>query len=430
MQGADAVRWYFYSNSAPWLPNRFHAEAVSESARKFMGTLWNTYAFYVLYAEIDKFDPTKYTVNDTLCVMDAWILSRLNTTVKSVTDYLNEYKIYEATKDLTAFTDELSNWYVRRCRERFWASDMNEDKVSAYMTLYTVLETFCRLITPFVPFVSESIYSNIVCSVDKTAPASIHLTEYPVCDDARVNTALEDAMNNVLRVVVQGRACRNASNIKNRQPLGKLYVAGVKSLDEGYIDIIKAELNVKEVSLGAAAEEYIKYEIKPQLRTVGPKYGKLLGGIKAHLSSVDGGKIVNAVKSGVYAFDVNGNTVELTEDDILIELTQKEGYAVQADGDLAVILDTELTDALVEEGFVREIISKIQTMRKEAGFEVTDHIALTVAGGNKVSDIAAKYKDTICSEVLANRMDIADADGFTKTWDINGFEITMGVKLA
>ncbi len=429
VQGADAVRWYFYSNSSPWLPNRFHGEAVTESGRKFMGTLWNTYAFYILYAEIDGFDPTKHELSSDPCVMDRWILSRLNTTIKEVTTNLNEYRIYEATKVLISFVDELSNWYVRRCRERFWASDMTVDKADAYMTLFTVLETFCRLITPFTPFVAESIYQNIVCSVDKTAPVSINLTQYPVCDDAKVDAELEKGMDNVLRIVVLGRACRNASNIKNRQPLGRLYVAGVAELDARYTDIIKAELNVKEVTLGAAAQEYIKYEIKPQLRTVGPKYGKLLGGIKAHLSSADGAKIVADVKDGgTYKFEVNGESVELTEADVLVELSQKEGYAVQSDVDVAVIIDTELTEELIEEGFVREVTSKIQTMRKEAGFEVTDHIALWVEPGNKVADIVSKHSDEICAEVLADKFEVGSAQGFTKEWDINGTSVTLGTK--
>ncbi len=428
-QGADAVRWYFYSNSAPWLPNRFHGDAVSEAQRKFIGTLWNTYAFYVLYADIDGFDPTKHTLSKDLGIMDKWVLSRLNSTVKAVTEHLDTYHITEATKELSRFTDELSNWYVRRCRDRYWGSEMTQDKIDAYMTLYTVLETFCRLSAPFIPFMTETIYQNIVRSVDENAPESIHLTSYPVADEAMIDEKLEADMGNVLEIVVLGRACRNEANIKNRQPIGKLFVAGVADLPENLAEVIKGELNVKEVGMGAAAEEYITYNVKPQLKTLGPKYGKLLGAIRNHLMNADGSAIVAAVENGgVYSFDANGATIELTEADLLIEPKQKEGYAVQTSGGHAVIIDTELTPELIEEGKLREIVSKVQTMRKEAGFEVVDHIKLYIANGAEVEAIAAKFADTITSEVLADELIIGSIAGYRKNWDINGDKADFAVE--
>ena len=429
-QGADAVRWYFYSNSAPWLPNRFHGDAVSESQRKFIGTLWNTYAFYVLYADIDKFDPTKYELNkDGLCVMDKWILSRLNTTIKSVTNYLDNYLITEATRELSRFVDELSNWYVRRCRDRFWGAEMTQDKIDAYMTLYTVLETFIRVAAPFTPFMAEMIYQNIVRTVDENAPLSVHLTDFPKADESLMDAELEKNMDAVLNIVVLGRACRNAANIKNRQPLGKLFVSGVEALPATFAEVVCGELNVKEVDLGAAAEEYITYNVKPQLRTLGPKYGKQLGGIRAHLGSANGTEIVNAVRTaGVYSFDVNGTLVELTEDDMLIEPMQKEGYAVETGNGLAVIIDTALTPELIEEGRVREIVSKIQTMRKEAGFEVTDHIRLTMDGTEVIKALTEKYGKEFAADVLADELTFGAAAGYTKEWDINGEKATIGVE--
>ena len=428
-QGADAVRWYFYSASAPWLPNRFHGDAVSESQRKFMGTLWNTYAFYVLYADIDNFDPTQHKLSDDLCVMDKWVLSRLNSTIKAVTENMDNYRITEATRELTRFVDELSNWYVRRCRERYWGSEMDKDKADAYMTLYTVLETFSRVIAPFTPFMAENIYQNIVRTVDADAPLSIHLTDYPKANESMIDSELEKNMDAVMQIVVLGRACRNEANIKNRQPLGKLYVAGLAELPESYAEVVKGELNVKEVDPGAAAEEYITYNVKPQLKTVGPKYGKLLGGIRAHLSSADGSGIVAAVKNGgVYSFDVNGSTIELSEADLLIEPVEREGYAVQADGGLAVIIDTALTPELIDEGRVREIISKVQTMRKEAGFEVTDHIRLTIDGTDVIRALAEKYKAEIAPDVLADELIVTAPAGYTKEWDINGEQAVLGVE--
>lgn len=429
-QGADAVRWYFYSNSSPWLPNRFSDEAVSEYQRKFMGTLWNTYAFYVLYAEIDQFDPTKYELRrEGLPVMDRWILSRLNSTVKSVRSYLDRYLITEATRELSRFVDELSNWYIRRGRERYWGGGMEQDKIDAYMTLYTVLETFARTIAPFTPFIAESIYQNIVRSVDKNAPVSIHLTSYPVADESRIDEEMEADMDYVLRIVVLGRACRNAAAIKNRQPIGCLYVGGLNELPDSYADIVKGELNVKEVKLGAAASEYITYNVKPQMRTLGPKYGKLLGKIKKHLAEGDGMKMVEAVKDGgLYTFELDGTTIELAESDMLIEPVQKEGYAVESDGELAVIIDTELTPELIVEGYVREAVSKIQTMRKEAGFEVTDHISLTIDAEPELKSALEPYGAQIAREVLADRISFEAAAGYSKDWDINGKKAKMGVE--
>ena len=428
-QGADAVRWYFYSTSAPWLPNRFHGDAVSESQRKFMGTLWNTYAFYVLYADIDDFDPTAHKLSDDLNVMDKWVLSRLNSTIKAVTENMDNYRITESTRELTKFVDELSNWYVRRCRDRYWGSEMDKDKVDAYMTLYTVLETFTRVIAPFTPFMAESIYQNIVRTVDKNAPESIHFTDYPKADEALIDKELEKNMDAVMNIVVLGRACRNEANIKNRQPLGKLFVAGIKDLPKEFMEVVKGELNVKEVDPGAAAEEYITYNVKPQLKTVGPKYGKLLGGIRNHLAGADGSAIVSAVKGGgAYSFDVNGSLVELYEADLLIEPVQREGYAVQSDAGLAVIIDTALTPELIDEGRVREIISKVQTMRKEAGFEVTDHIRLTIDGSDAVKALAEKYGSEIAGDVLADEINITAAAGYVKEWDINGEKASIGVE--
>lgn len=428
LQGADAVRWYFYSNSAPWIPNRFSPEAVMEAQRKFMGTLWNTYAFYILYAEIDGFDPTAHTLSDTPNVMDRWVLSRLHSVVKNVSAQLEEYHIIEATRELSGFVDDLSNWYVRRNRERFWGAEMNRDKIDAYMTLYTVLETFIRLIAPFTPFLSESIYQNLVRSVDKTAPESIHLCAFPVAEQARIDKALEDNMAFVLRIVALGRAGRNSANIKNRQPVMKLYVGGVASLPEMYGEIIKGELNVKQIEMGAAAEEYITYNIKPQLKTLGPRYGKLLPAIRNHLEEADGSMIVGVVRAGKpYTFTIDATEVVLEEEDMLIEPMQKEGYAVETEGDLAVIIDTHITPELAEEGNVREIISKIQTMRKDAGFEVTDHIKLYVAENDALTAIVERNEAEIAGEVLADEVTYHHIEGYEMEWDINGITGKFGV---
>ena len=428
-QGADAVRWYFYTNSAPWLPNRFYADAVSEAQRRFMGTLWNTYAFYILYAEIDQFDPTQYKLSENLGVMDRWILSRLNSTVKSVRGYLDQYLITEAAKELSAFVDELSNWYVRRCRERYWGSEMTQDKIDAYMTLYTVLETFCRLMAPFTPFIAESIYQNLVRSVDAGAPESVHLCNYPQVEEARIDAELEKNMNAVLRMVALGRACRNAANIKNRQPIAAMYVGGIEEIPEMYAQVVKGELNVKEVHFGAAADEYINYIVKPQLRTLGPKYGKNLGAIRKYLAEANGSEVVNMIRSGKpYSFEVNGQMIELNEGDLLIEPIQKEGYAVEVEGDLAVIIDTNITPELEEEGNVREIVSKVQAMRKEAGFEVVDHICIYVAEGSEVEQIVSGNQEQIAADTLADRIVVGSLAGYVKQWDINGRKASFGVE--
>jgi isoleucyl-tRNA synthetase len=427
-QGADAVRWYFYSGSAPWLPSRFYDEAVSEAQRKFMGTLWNTYAFYILYADIDKFDPTRHKL-ESGNIMDKWVLSRLNSLIASVTDHLDHYRIVEPARDLNRFVDELSNWYVRRCRERYWGSGMEEDKKNAFMTLYTVLETFTRLIAPFVPFVAESIYQNLVRTVDKNAPESVHLCKYPKAAGSVIDKELERDMDAVLNVAQMGRACRNTANIKNRQPIGKIYLSGVDHLDDVFLDVIRGELNVKEVELGAAAEEFISYNIKPQLKTVGPKYGKLLNGIRAHLQNADGIAVVNTVRSGgVYAFEVDGSKVELSEQDMLIEPAQKPGYTVETSENYAVIIDTTLTPELIEEGYVREIISKVQTMRKEAGFEVTDHIRLSVAQNSVIENVLKKNEIQIARETLSDAVSYGSAGGYSKEWDINGENTMFGVE--
>jgi isoleucyl-tRNA synthetase len=426
-QGADAVRWYFYFNSMPWLPNRFFSEAVSEAQRKFMGTLWNTYAFYVLYADIDGFDPTKHTLSMNN-VMDKWILSRLNTLIRNVSNYLDNYRLTEPAREMDHFVDDLSNWYVRRCRDRFWASGMQQDKVDAFMTLYTVLETLCRLAAPFTPFMTEAMYQNIVRSVDKSAPESVHLCAYPVADDALIDAELERGMDTVLKIVVLGRSARNAAVIKNRQPIANMYVSGEDAPGDMFTELIEGELNVKKVTFGADASDFISYNVKPQMRTLGPKYGKLLSAIRTHLAEGDGLHIVNTVRqNGVYTFDADGEAVKLTEEDMLIEPTQKEGYMVESAGDLSVILDTTLTDELIEEGFVRELISKLQTMRKEAGFEVMDHIRLAVSGNKKLDGVVSRNADEIKKEVMAD--EIADTlAGYEKQWDINGEKATLSVQ--
>ncbi|HBU12202.1 MAG TPA: isoleucine--tRNA ligase [Clostridiales bacterium] len=429
-QGADAVRWYFYAGSAPWLPSRYYDDAVSEFQRKFMGTLWNTYAFYVLYADIDKFDPTRYKLSDCkLTVMDKWLLSRLHTLIKTVCDDLDNYRVTEPARAINDFVDELSNWYVRRGRERYWGSGMNEDKKAAFMTLYMVLETLCRLIAPFVPFIAESIYQNLVRTVDQNALESVHLCAYPVAACEMIDEKLERDMDAALHVVVLGRACRNTANIKNRQPIGKIFVSGVDNLDETYLDVIRGELNVREVELGAAAAEYITYNVKPQLKTVGPKYGKLLAGIREHLQNADGMQIVTTVQDGgTYEFEVNGSPVALTLADVLIEPAQRKGYVAETSGDYAVIIDTALTPELIEEGNVREIISKVQAMRKEAGFEVTDRINLYAADNEAVLAVLTKNKDQIAREVMAGRVTAGELKGYVKEWDINGEKAMFGVE--
>ena len=435
--GADAIRWYFYINSAPWLPNRFHGKAVVEGQRKFMSTLWNTYAFFVLYADIDNFDPTKYELNyDQLPVMDKWLLSRLNTTVQAVDNDLANYKIPEAARALQEFVDEMSNWYVRRSRERFWAKGMEQDKINAYMTLYHALVTIAKTAAPMIPFMTEDIYQNLVRSVDKDAPESIHLCDFPTVNEAWIDKDLEADMKELLEIVVLGRACRNTANIKNRQPIGTMYVKAEKKMSEFYTDIIADELNVKEVKFADDVESFISYSFKPQLRTVGPKYGKLLGGIRQALIDINGTAAMNELRTnGVLKLDINGNDVELTEEDLLIETAQTEGYVSESDGETSVVLDTNLTPELIEEGFVREIISKIQTMRKEAGFEVMDQITIYHKSDEKVSGIFEQYGDTIKSDVLGVNV-VADAAGafadepevYSKEWNINGEHVLLGVK--
>ena len=428
--GADAIRWYFYSNSAPWLPNRFYDKAVTEGQRKFLGTIWNTYAFFVLYANIDNFDATKYKLEyDKLSVMDKWILSKVNSLVKSVDAYLNDYKIPETTRVLEEFVDDLSNWYVRRSRERFWAKGMEQDKINAYMTLYTSLVTLCKVAAPMIPFMTEEIYLNIVAGIDKTAPESIHLCDFPVANEAYIDKELEANMDEVLRIVVVGRACRNAANIKNRQPIGKMYVKAEAELSDFYKEIIEDELNVKEVEFTNDVRAYSSYSFKPQLKTVGPKYGRLLGKIKQALSEVDGNTAMDELnEKGQLTFDFDGETVELTKDDLLIEIAQTEGFESGNDGDITVVLDTNLTPELVEEGFMREIISKIQTMRKEAGFEVMDKITVYSDGNDKIAELISKNEDTVKNDVLATEIVIGKIDGYSKEWNINGENVTFGVK--
>ena len=427
--GADAIRWYFYINSAPWLPNRFHGKAVVEGQRKFMSTLWNTYAFFVLYANIDNFDATKYTLDyDKLPVMDKWLLSKLNTMVKTVDADLDSYKIPEAARALQEFVDDMSNWYVRRSRERFWAKGMEQDKINAYMTLYTALVTVAKAAAPMIPFMTEDIYQNLVRSIDADAPESIHLCDYPEVNEAWIDKDLEANMEELLEIVVLGRACRNTANIKNRQPIGTMYVKAEKAMDKFYTDIIADELNVKEVKFADDVESFISYSFKPQLRTVGPKYGKLLNGIRTALSEVDGTAAMKELRdNGVLVLDIAGNRVELAEEDLLIETAQSEGYVTETDGETSVVLDTNLTPELIQEGFVREIISKVQTMRKEAGFEVMDKIIVYAKDNDKIMDIMKANQDEIKREVLAENIILGEAEGYTKEWNINKEAVTLGV---
>ena len=430
--GADAIRWYFYINSAPWLPNRFHGKAVQEGQRKFMGTLWNTYAFFVLYANIDEFDATKYELNyDSLSVMDKWLLSKLNTVVGEVDDNLNNYRIPEAARALQEFVDDMSNWYVRRSRERFWAKGMEQDKINAYMTLYTSLVTISKAAAPMVPFMTEEIYQNLVRSIDKDAPESIHLCDFPTVNKAWINEELERDMDEVLKIVVMGRACRNTANIKNRQPIAQMYVKAPYKLAEYYCEIIEDELNVKKVDFTDDVRAFTTYSFKPQLKTVGPKYGKFLNGIRQHLSEVDGNTAMDELKEkGSLTFDVNGTNVVLSEEDLLIDMAQTEGFVSDGDNTITVVLDTKLTPELIEEGFVREIISKVQTMRKEADFQVTDKIVISCKGNEKIEQFIKANADQIKSEVLAVDVKFDEANGYVKDWSINGENVTMGVERA
>ena len=428
--GADAIRWYFYTNSAPWLPNRFHGRAVTEGQHKFMGTLWNTYAFYVLYANIDKFDPTEYSLADCkLTIMDRWLLSKLNSMVEAVDANLNDYRIPEAARALQEFVDEMSNWYVRRGRERYWGTELTDDKITAYMTLYTALVTTAKTAAPMIPFMAENIYQNLVRSVDKSAPVSVHLCDFPVVDTAVIDRHLEEEMENVLQIVVLGRSARNGSSRKNRQPLNVMYVKTELTLDEACTDIIKDELNVKQVIFTDAVDEFVSYNFKPQLKTVGPKFGRQLGEIRTALSSLDGSAAKKTLDAeGALTLDLPSGEVKLATEDLLIEATQREGFFTVTDRGITVALDTVLTDELIEEGFVREIVSKIQTMRKEAGFEVTDHIAITLSGSEKVGAIVTSNTAEISGDTLAESISVSEPFGYTREWDINGESVTIGVE--
>ena len=428
--GADAIRWYFYTASAPWLPKKFSGKAVKEGQSKFLGTLWNTYAFYTMYADIDSFDPTKYTLDyDKLSVMDRWILSRMNTMIRDTDANLAAYKIPEAAAVLEDFVDDLSNWYVRRSRERFWAKGMEQDKINAYETLYTALKNVCLCAAPMIPFMTEEIYQNIVRPVEKDAKESIHLCSYPVADESRIDTKLESDMDEVLKTVVMGRACRNTSNIKNRQPLSRMYVKAPHRLDDYYVEIIEDELNVKEVVFTDDVRDFTTYTFKPQLRTVGPKYGKHLNAIRKVLSSLDGNAAMDELeKNGKLTFEDAGTAIELTKDDLLIDMTQKEGFVTQEDGEVTVVIDTNLTDELIEEGYAAELISKIQTMRKDSGFEVMDRIRLSLSGNEKLYAIAKKNEKAIATKVLADGIEKDATLDHEKEWNINGETIKIGVQ--
>ena len=428
--GADAIRWYFYINSAPWLPNRFHGKAVQEGQRKFMGTLWNTYAFFVLYANIDEFDATKYTLDyDKLSVMDKWLLSRLNSTVKAVDENLAAYRIPETARALQEFVDEMSNWYVRRCRERFWAKGMEQDKINAYMTLYTALVTISKAAAPMIPFMTEDIYRNLVCSINPSAPESVHLCDFPEVDEAHIDSQLEADMEVVLEAVVIGRACRNTANIKNRQPIGKMYIKAGKELSDFYVDIIRDELNVKEAELTDDVSKLTTYSFKPQLKTLGRRFGKKINDVRQILAELDGqAAMAELNEKGTLTIQVDGQDEALEKDDLLIEAAQMEGYVSDSDHGITVVLDTNLTPELLEEGFVREIISKVQTMRKDAGFEVMDHIRVSMQDNDKVQKVIQDNEAQIKSEVLADEVSYDGAKGFVKEWSINGEKVTLGVE--
>jgi len=425
-QGSDAVRWYFYTISSPWIPSRFYVEAVSEAQRKFLGTLWNTYSFYILYADIDEFDPTKYKLDDCkLTLMDKWALSGLNSLVAFVDENLKNYKITEAARAIGEYTDKLSNWYIRRSRERYWGSGMNEDKKAAYMTLFTVLEGLIRISAPFVPFMTETIYQNIVKKVDANAPESVHLCAFPECNDKYVDKDLEKGMESVLNVAVLGRAARNQANIKNRQPLSELLIVGDVEISDELMNVIADELNVKKVRKELNAEEYVSYEVKPQLKTLGPKYGAKLGKIRAIMADRAQEMVIATNDGGVFRTEIDGAEIELTRDDLLVSVKNKEGFVAQSDYGVTVILETSLTDELIEEGYVRELISRVQNMRKESGFEVTDHIALSVSGDEYITALMAKYGKDIASAVLADEVN-SDAEG--EAIDLNGKPTVISVK--
>ena len=428
--GADAIRWFFYTCSAPWIPKRYQDKAVTEGQRKFMGTLWNTYAFWVLYANIDNFDPTRYTLEyDKLPVMDRWMLSKMNSMVKTVDNSLMNYQIPEAARSLQEFVDDLSNWYVRRSRERFWAKGMEQDKINAFMTLYTALVTVAKAAAPMIPFMTEQIYQNIVRKVDGNAPESVHLCDFPEVNESWIDTELESDMDEVLKVVVMGRAARNAANIKNRQPIARMYVKADHELSRFYVQIIEEELNVKQVIFSDDVREFTSYTFKPQLKTVGPKYGKLLNRIRQTLTDIDGSSAMDTLnEKGQLTFDYDGQEVVLTKDDLLIDVSQKDGYVTEEDNYVTVVLDTNLTPELIEEGFVRELISKIQTMRKEAGFEVMDHISVFQDGNDRIAELIKAHADEIKTEVMADHISIGAMSGFVKEWNINGENVMLGVE--
>ncbi|OQC01022.1 MAG: Isoleucine--tRNA ligase [Firmicutes bacterium ADurb.Bin099] len=430
-QGADAVRWYFYTVSAPWLPSRFHDKAVTEGQRKFMGTLWNTYAFYVLYAEIDKFNPLKYRMKkDTLCLMDRWILSKLNTLVKNTDKNLENYRIFEASREIQEFTDELSNWYVRRSRERYWGSEETQDKINAYLTLYTALVTVAKLAAPFTPFITEQIYGNLVVNLDKSAPISVHLTDYPVCDESFIDKEMENQMEELLKVIVIARSLRNISGMKNRQPLRNLYISSEKKLEEEYIELLKDELNIKDITYVTDASMFIDYNLKPQLRTLGKKYGRLLPAISEHLKNADGAHVMGLFEKGLnYEFTVDGNTVVLGKEDVLSETKEKDGLISQSDNGITVVLDINLDEQLIEEGYVREIVSKIQTMRKDAGYDVTDKITVYIESSDMLEKLIVKNFPSIMKDVLATGIaKAADASFYCAAWDINGVQADIKIK--
>ena len=428
--GADAIRWFFYTCSAPWIPKRYQDKAVTEGQRKFMGTLWNTYAFWVLYANIDKFDATKYSLEyDKLPVMDKWLLSKMNSMVRAVDDNLMNYRIPEAAKALQEFVDDMSNWYVRRSRERFWAKGMEQDKINAYMTLYTALVTVAKAAAPMIPFMTEQIYQNLVRNIDKSAPESVHLCDFPAVKEEWIDEKLEADMDEVLDTVVMGRAARNTANIKNRQPIAQMYVKAEHALSDFYVKIIEEELNVKKVTFTDDVRAFTSYTFKPQLKTVGPKYGKLLGKIREALTNLDGSAAMDTLNNtGALTFDFDGQEVVLTKDDLLIDVAKKDGYVTEEDNYVTVVLDTNLTPELIEEGFVREVISKIQTMRKEAGFEVMDHISVYQANNDKIAELMKSNADEIKNEVMADHIHLGEMKGFTKEWNINGETVMLGVE--